>query len=559
MLDTLHIENIVVIEKADIAFAPGLNVLTGETGAGKSIVIDAIGAVLGGRTPRELVRTGTDSAAVTAVFSGCGGSVSAWLQENGIETENDELFLSRRITADGKNTCRINGTPVPVAMLRELGSLLLDIHGQNDGRRLLDEKNHRAYLDGFGRLEAEFSAFAARYGQYRETVREMEALQMDEGERARRMDTLEYQIAELERAEIRPGELEEKKARRDLLKNAEKFMSAVDEAFQDLYGGSGDGAVTRIENAERSVSAAARYSEELRSIGERLTDLKYNAADIAEQLRDFRENAEFSPEELDELDGRLDQLRRLSRKYGGSEEEMLAYLERCRAELADMSFATDKLAHLEAEREKRLRAAEEAAERLSAGRKAAARVLEERIRKELSELAMKGVQFEASVSEAPLSGTGKDDVAFLMSANAGEKPGRISRIASGGELARIMLAMKNVLAASEEIGAMVFDEVDTGVSGVAAQRVGEKLAALAGEKQVICVTHLPQIAVMADCHFAIEKSQENGRTYTHVRPLDLAGRMREIARLTGGENVTDLTLRSAQEQLEAAAAYKKRG
>ena len=560
MIKLLHIENIAVIEKADIEFASGLNVLTGETGAGKSIVIDALSAVTGGRTSRDIIRTGAESAAVTAVFSAPEGVV--WFEENAVEPdESGEIFISRKVSADGKSACRVNGAPVSAAQLRELGAALLDIHGQNDGRKLLDEGAHLTYLDSFGGLTGALDSYRAAYKKLSEKKAEMEKLSMDESEKERRTDALKYQTEELERAKIRPGEFDELSSRRDMLLNASKLTEAVEGAFESLYGGDRtDGAAALISEAQGRLDNAARYSGELRRLAERLLDLQYSVQDTAEELRDIRAGLDFTPGELDELEARLDVIRRITRKYGG-EQEALERLERGRAELLDIEDSSARLEKLESEIDECLHEARERAEILSEKRKAAAKVLEKRVMDELSQLNMPGVEFtvefDAARGESGLRADGLDEVSFLMSANAGQAPGRISRIASGGELSRIMLALKNVLSGGQDTGTMVFDEVDAGVSGIAAQRVGEKLAKLAFCRQVLCVTHLPQIAVMADAHFEIEKSVTGGRTFTKVSELDIEGRKREIARLSGGENITETTLTSAAEQLGSAAEYKR--
>ncbi len=558
MLQLLHIENVAVIERGDVEFTPGLNVLTGETGAGKSIVIDSMNAILGGKTSRELIRRGAESALVTAVFTG--ESAQQWCKDAGMEAEDDQVILSRKIGQDGRSTCRINGVPVPVAQLRELGSHLLDIHGQNDGQKLLDERFHRRYLDGYGRLTKELDAYHTAYAALRETKKAVEALSMDEGAKERRMDTLRYQIAELEKADIHPGETEEKTVRRDFLRSIGKITDAVNDAYYAMYGGERtDGAASLIEEAEGALAGVLRYSEALVPVQEKLRQLRYDAQDITEELRDLRESMDVSPGELEELESRLELLRRLSRKYGGDEAALLEFLERSREELDNMEFAGEKLEKLNRELKVRHKAAVEAAEVLRKAREAAGKRLSEELRRELSQLSMAGAAFRVEIVPQPEPGPeGMDEVRFLMSANAGEAPGRIARIASGGELSRIMLAMKSVLSESDDIGAMVFDEIDTGVSGIAAQRVGEKLSALAGKKQVLCVTHLPQIAAMADSHFCVEKCQRGGRTFTDVRHLDSEGRRREIARLTGGDNVTELTLSSAGEQIAAAEAFKRK-
>jgi DNA repair protein RecN (Recombination protein N) len=562
MLQLLHIENIAVIEKADITFGPGLNVLTGETGAGKSIVIDALSAVIGGRTSKELIRTGASAATVTAVFSGV--DLTEWLDDNGIEKDEDgALLLMRKVAADGKSTYRVNGCPVTAAQLRELGGLLIDIHGQNDGRKLLDESAHRGYLDSFGGHREALDTYAAAYKALRDKQAEIEKLSMDESEKERRLDSLRFQLGELEKADIHPGELAEKTARRDLLKNASKVTDALDSALYALNGGdSTEGAVALIKEAESQTASAARWADSLKSIAERLKDLLYNAQDVTEELRDQRGGLEFSPGELDALEQRLDTLRRLMRKYGGSEEELLAFRDKCRSELDEIEFSSEKLVKLEKELEQLKSDAVKKACVLSDKRREAATRLEARIKAELSGLNMAGVRFQVAFDavggDLGLNGAGCDEVRFLMSANAGEAPGRISHIASGGELSRIMLALKNVMTENGELATMVFDEVDAGVSGIAAQRVGEKLTDLSRDRQVLCVTHLPQLAVMADVHFEIEKKTENGRTFTYVNELSLEGRKKELARLIGGEHITETTLASAAEQLKAAEAYKNK-
>ncbi|MCL2250153.1 MAG: DNA repair protein RecN [Oscillospiraceae bacterium] len=559
MLKLLHIENVAVIEKADIEFTEGLNVLTGETGAGKSIVIDSLSAVIGYRTSREIIRTGADVATVTAVFETT--ACDEWLDENGIEPDDSgELFITRKISADGKSNCRINGTPVPVTVLRELGTFLLDIHGQNDGRKLLDESAHLAYLDSFGAPDKELNSYRAAYNKLSALKAEINRLTMDESEKHQRIDLLKHQISEIEQAKISPGEQAELAARRELLQNASKLTQSVDEAFEALYGGGESaGAVALISDAGAMLDKAARFSEELRTLGGRINDVIYTAQDIADELRDFRAGLDFTPGELDELEERLDVLKRITRKYG-SEEDALSFLENGITELSDIEDSDGKLVKLEAECKKALNEALSLAEKLTDKRKKAAKKLSDLVKRELSDLSMPGVKFTVEFSsvrgEHGLSSNGSDEVLYLMSANEGENPGRINKIASGGELARIMLALKNVLSSGMDTGSMVFDEIDTGVSGIAAQRVGEKLATLANQRQVLCVTHLPQIAAMADTHFSISKSISGNRTFTHVERLDIEGRKQELARLSGGETITDTTLQSAAEQLKAAELYK---
>lgn len=558
MLNELHIENIAVIEKADISFAPGLNVLTGETGAGKSIIIDSIGAVLGERVSRDLVRRGAEKGTVTAVFDA--DCAAAWLEENEIDSDG-ELIIQRRITLDGKSSCRICGTPVTAAQLKELAAMLVDIHGQNDGRQLMDERRHMAYLDSFGHLDGALAAYRAEYDRFSAIKKEMAALSMDEIEKARLSDSLKYQIEELERANIKPGEKDTLSARRDLLRNSEKLTEALDEAFSALYGGD-DNAVSMSQNAAYYAAKAANYAPELEQAANAVNDAAFALADAAETLRDFKDSLDFSPEEYDNIETRLSLLNKLERKYGRTDEELCAYLDECRRKLDDIEYADDRLVKLEKELSAQKAQCVKAAAALSAQRREKAAELEKRIVTELRELNMPSVRFAVEFvpvdNEQGFDASGADKIRFIMSANAGEELGRISKIASGGELSRIMLAMKNVFAENDPVGTMVFDEIDTGVSGIAAQRVAEKLFAVSKGRQVMCVTHLPQIAAMADSHYLIAKHEEGGRTYTEVNGLTREGRRRELARLHGGDFITETTLASAEEQLAAAEAFKKR-
>lgn len=558
MLNELHIENIAVIEKADIEFNSGLNVLTGETGAGKSIIIDSIGAVLGERVSRELVRRGADKGRVTAVFE-LGKAEEQWLKDNDIDPE-DELILQRRISADGKSSCRVCGEPVSAAQLRELAALLVDIHGQNDGRQLMDERRHIDYLDSFGALQQNLEGYKAEYSKFSSIKKEMSRLSMDEIEKERLSETLKYQIAELERAELKEGEKDSLVARRDLLRNSEKLTEALDAAYDALYGGD-ENALSMAQNAGYFASRAADVAPELQEAADKINSAAFSLSDAAELLRDFREGLDFSPQEYDNLESRISLINRLERKYNRDEDSLIAYLDECRKKLDDIEYSDDRLAKLQKELAAQIKTCRKVGEALSEKRKAAGKELQKRIEKELKELSMPSVRFEVNFepveNENGFDAKGIDTVSFLMAANAGENPGKISKIASGGELSRIMLAMKNVFAENDPVSTMIFDEIDTGVSGIAAQRVGEKLYTVSGGKQVLCVTHLPQIAAMADSHYLISKEERSGRTYTEVRRLNREGRQRELARLHGGDNITELTIMSAEEQLESADKFKK--
>ena len=543
MLELLHIENIAIIDRADITFEPGFNALTGETGAGKSIVIDSLSAVLGQRTSRDLIRTGADKAYVSACFTGIPPEVG---EDLGI-TWDEELLLQREIHADGKNVCRVGSRPVTVTQLRTLGSRLLNIHGQHDGQQLLDEEQHLLYLDSFGRTEPLLTAYREKYAKLTDIRRQMHALQMDEAEKARRMDTLRYQIQELQRAKLRPGEEEELTSRRNLLRNGEKFMSAVSEADFCLSGDdSTSGALALLRQAQSALEPIRRLDDGFEELYQRLEAAYSEVYDLAYTVQDKRDAFDFSPQELDEVEGRLDQLYRLKKKYGPDVESMLAYLDRSTKELDAIEDAGDTLLHLQQLEKKALSAAQSAAEELSKARHQAAERLEEQILTELLQLDMGRIRFAIDFQPQPLSESGMDAVRFLMSANVGEELRPIQKIASGGELARIMLALKNVLAENETVTTLVFDEVDTGVSGRAAQH-----------KQVLCVTHLPQIAAMADVHFSVEKGERDGRTYTQVERLTQQRRKEELARLTGGAVISDAILKSAGELLAEAEGYKQ--
>lgn len=559
MLSLLHIENIAVIESADISFNRGFNVLTGETGAGKSIVVDAIGAVLGGRTSRDLIRTGAKSALVSANF--CELPALKWFEENDYHPDEDgNLLLQREIRLDGRNLCRINGRPLSLVQLRELGRQLLNIHGQHDGQQLLDSTCHLSYLDSYGMLDQLGADFRETYEKVAQLKHQIASLKMNEAEKARRIDSLTYQINELERANLHPGEDEELLERKTLLRNAGKLMEAIDTAFFALFGSDEkDGAISLLENAEDALRSGGRFSDELAEIGEKLTEMRFVVTDSAERIRDKREGLNLSPSELDELETRLDLIYRLRKKYGATVEDMLAYLAQCKSELEEIQYSSDKIEQLTQKLVGVLREAAIKGKKLSSERKKAAKSLEMRIQKELADLDMPKVRFmvEFRLKEGSfhMDESGMDEVQFLMSANTGEELKPIQKIASGGELARIMLALKNVLAENESISTLVFDEVDTGVSGRAASKVARKMADVARFKQVLTVTHLPQIAAMADVHFSVEKGERNGRTFTDVECLSTERRKEELARLTGGSVITPALLHSAGELLAESQMY----
>ena len=547
MLSLLHIENIAVIDRADISFDQGFNVLTGETGAGKSIVIDAISAILGERAYRDMVRTGTNKASVRAIFTGV--PELSWFADNGVEYD-PETVIQREIHLDGKNVCRVNGSLVSVSILRKLGMQLINIHGQHDSATLFDEDNHLTFLDAFGDNEALRTAYTERFEAVAKLRREIDKMTMDESEKLRRMETLRYQIAEIEKADLEAGEDEALEERRKILQNAEKLSNGMDTAVECLYGGDeSDGASGLLAQAEYALARLAKFSDAFSEMHDRVADLMYQVQDVAEAVRDARDDLSYSADELEQIESRLDVIHKLRRKYGVTCEDILAYLDKAKKELDDIEFADDHLERLKKKLKKAEKEAWDAAKELRKNRQETSATMAERILTELAQLDMPRVQFTCQFTETDLTAHGADAVAFYMSANAGEALKPMSKVASGGELARIMLAMKNVLAEKDQVNTLIFDEVDTGVSGRAAQKVAEKLRSVASHKQVLCVTHLPQMAALAHTHLLIAKSERDGRTYTTVPPLDVEGRKKELARIIGGTNITETTLKSAEEML----------
>ena len=549
MLSLLHIENIAVIECADITFDAGFNILTGETGAGKSIVIDAISAILGERAYRDRIRTGTSKASVRAVFTGV--PEFSWFADNGVEYDS-ETIIQREVYLDGKNVCRVNGTLVTVSILRKLGIQLINIHGQHDSASLFDENNHLQFLDAFAENQSLIDEYAEKFSQVSQLRKEIERLHMDESEKLRRMETLRYQINEISKANLQAGEDEALEQRRKVLQNAEKLSDGIHTAVDCLYGGDDtDGASALLAEAERELARLVRYTDAYNELHDKVADLMYQVQDVAEELRYARDDLSYSADELEQIESRLDVIHRLRRKYGATCEDILNYLDDAQKELDEIEFADDHVERLKLKCQKAEEQAWDAAIALREQRKRAAEELSARILTELAQLDMPKVQFSCNFTETELTPIGADTVAFYMSANAGEALKPMSKVASGGELARIMLAMKNVLAEQDQVATLIFDEVDTGVSGRAAQKVAEKLRSVAKTKQVLCVTHLPQLAALANTHLLIAKEERQGRTYTSVTPLDLEGRKRELARIIGGANITETTLKSAEEMLNA--------
>ena len=555
MLSVLHIENIAVIEQAEILFEGGFNVLTGETGAGKSIVIDAISAILGERTYRDVIRTGANRAFVSAIFTNI--PQYDWFSENQVEFDTQELQVQREIYADGRNVCRVNGRPVSVASLKKLGGRLINIHGQHDSQQLFDEENHLTYLDAFARDEQEFEAYQQAFSAMQSVQREIQKLSMDESEKLRLVETLTFQIEEIRAANLVSGEEEQLKERRKVLQNAEKLSDALRMADEALYGGdSSDGAAGLLSNAEHALSRVSTISADMQTLHQKISDLMYSVQDAADELRAMRDDLSYSEGELEEIEERLDAIHKLKRKYGASVEDVLAYLADSEQRLDEIEFASDRIETLKKREAELQKETIRQGEILREKRLSAAQAMESRICDELRQLDMPKIRFVCEFTPQQPMQTGLDSVRFLMSANVGENLKPLSKVASGGELARIMLAMKQVLAQQDGVPTLIFDEVDAGVSGRAAQKVAYKLWTVSKGRQVLCVTHLPQIAAMADAEYTVEKRVENERTYTSVLHLDESGRKQELARLIGGSMITETTLAGAAELLRLAAEAK---
>lgn len=550
MLTSLKIENVAIIESAAIEFGCGLNVLTGETGAGKSIVIDSINAILGERTSRDIIRTGAQSAKVYAVFEDVNAKVRKFLDENGIDCEDGVLIINRTLSREGKNVCRLNGAPVTVSMLREIGSELIDIHGQHDNQALLSPEKHCGFVDNFAGNAEIIADYREKYGRLCEVRSKLKKLTTDESSKSQRIDFLTYQIDELEKAEITPGERDELKARKTLINNSQKVIESLNVAYEALKA---DGAgIDMITDAESEISDASAYMEALGEASEKITDIRYELEDIAETVRDAMSEVDFDQSELEEIDERLDLLYRLSKKYGNTEEEMLEYLEKAKTELDNIAFSEEKVKELQKQEKEALAETEAAAKKLTESRKTAGEKLSEAICSELEFLDMPNVRFVVKCDDIGLTENGKDEIEFLISANVGEEPKPLAKITSGGELSRIMLAIKNVLAEADGVDTMIFDEIDTGVSGRAAQKIAMKLRSASKGRQVICVTHLAQIAAQGDVHLYISKSVSDGKTYTNIKSLIEEDRVAEIARIMGGMEITKLQLESAREMLRNA-------
>ena len=552
MLSQLFIKNIAVIESASIDFENGFNVFTGETGAGKSILIDAINAVLGGRTSRDLVRTGASKAFVSAVFSDISPKVKNILEELGYDSDEDDLLISREISSEGKNICKINARPATVSALKQLSCALIDVHGQHDSAILQNPELHIGYIDAYGNTSAELLLYAESYKAMKETERAIKKISMDDSDKEARIDLLKYQIGEIESAAIEEGEEEELLALSKRIKSSENIMELVSDTVAALDGDDGsEGALEELETVIKNAQQLAEYFPDFTEISEKFKSSYYELEEFANDVKNCADELDFDPNLQNRTEKRLDEIFRLKRKYGGSVEAMFAYYNKAKNELDGIEFSEERLEKLNKEYAVLKKAAEEKAYVLTQKRLDAAKSFEHAVMNELSYLNMPNVRFSVNFEHTDYFESGCDNIEFYIATNAGEPLKPLAKIASGGELSRIMLSIKNVLADKDEVGTLIFDEVDTGISGAAAQKVGKKLKQVSKGRQIICVTHLAQVAAFADNHLLISKATDNERTFTSVTSLDKEGRICELARIMGGE-ITDSLKNSAKELLEAS-------
>ena len=550
MLSSLQIENVAVIQKAEVHFQPGLNVLTGETGAGKSILIDSINAILGNRTSKDLVRTGAAKAVIRAAFEQVPDAVLDSLEKAGYE-RSDALMLSREITAEGKSSCRINGMPATAAVLRELCGGLININGQHDSVGLLNPARHLGILDDYAQNDVQFQEYYALYRELVRIKRELDAMITDEAEKQRRVDLLSYQVQEIENAALTAGEEQTLESRRRVLANASTIRDRIAQCYALLSGGDeAAGAVDLLGEASNAASDAAQLDEALSGAAGQLTDLYYTAKDVAADLVGRLDAYETNDAELDEIEQRLDLLYKLKRKYGDTVEDVIAFGQKAREELQNIQTSQERYDHLQAEKRRLYAQAREKAEALTQTRLRAFEELNKRISGTLDFLNMPGVRMTLRHTRGPLASHGQDGIEFYISTNPGEAPKPLAKIASGGELSRITLAIKNAMADKDAVPTVVYDEIDSGVSGKAASRIGEVLRQSAQGHQILCITHTAQIAALADCHLLIQKNVENDRTYTEIHPLDTEGRVEALARLISGDHVTELSRANAREMLQ---------
>lgn len=561
MLSLLHIENIAIIEQADIVLQPGFTVLTGETGAGKSIIIDSIGAILGQRTSRELIRSGAKKGFVSAVFEDIPAALKRQLEELGLDTEDDgTVRIQRELSAEGRSVCRVNMRPVSASVLKTLSPYLINIHGQHDGQKLMQEEYHIDFLDSFFEAETLLEQFRPMYAELHTLRSKIRELEKSGQQREQRIDMLRYQIDEIEAAQLQPGEEEMLTERRQFFENAGQLAYSLQAASKLLSGDEeDDGAMDLLSRAADELADVAALSQDLNNLSQKAEEARYQVEDLAASVAMLAADVDFSPKERDAVEERLDVIYRLRRKYGATIEEVLSYHDKASKELGELENADDRKDEMMEKYHRTLTCAREIASELSKRRRQAAEELEAKIVAQLKDLDMPKVRISIQVSsQTKLNPHGMDEVRFLISTNPGEPVKPLSKIASGGELSRIMLAIKNVLTQTEDVGTLIFDEIDTGVSGRAAQKIALKLGEISHRKQTLCVTHLPQLAAMGDHHLLIKKSLSEEYTFTDVFSLTEEERVNELARMLSGDAITELSMQNAAELLERAAANKKK-
>ena len=551
MLSQLYIKNIAVIREADIEFGPGFNVFTGETGAGKTMLISAINGVLGARLSRDIIRSGEDSAAISALFTGISDAAAQRIEELGYDAADREVLISREIGA--KNSCKINGRPATMQILRELASELIDVHGQKDNHRLLDPQYHIEYIDDFGELTELRESYRGIYRQMQEIRKKLRAMQQSDREKEQRIALLQYQVNEIETANLQPGEDVELSQRRDTIRNAERILKLTAEAKGLLDGGEdSDGAANMLTQLAEVLGKLSRFVPELSDAAAQVTEVSYTIHDVSGEISRYLDHLDFDPHSLDEIEDRLELIQSFKRKYGASIEEILAYGQRAADQLREIQFSQEIIDDLVEQEKALLPQLAQAADELTSARHQAARNFLTRIKRELEFLNMPNVKLTVCADRCDYMPIGQDELELLISSNAGEAPKPLAKIASGGELSRVMLSIKNVLAEKDQVGTAIFDEIDTGVSGSAAQKIGKKLQEVSRNRQVICVTHLAPVAACGDSHLFIHKDVEEGRTYTRVDLLSEEERVREIARIVSGDDITETALNNAREMLNLA-------
>ena len=551
MLSQLYIKNIAVIQEASIDFGPGFNVFTGETGAGKTMLISAINGVLGARLSRDIIRSGEDSATISALFSGISNAAAQRIEELGYAADDREVLISREIGA--RNSCKINGRPATMQILREIASELIDVHGQKDNHRLLDPQYHIEYIDDFGELSELRENYRGIYRKMQEIRKKLRAMQQSDREKEQRIALLQYQVNEIETANLQLGEDEELSQRRDTIRNAERILKLTAEAKGLLDGSDeNEGAANMLTQLAETLGKLSRFVPELSDAAAQVMEVSYTIHDVSGEISRYLDHLDFDPHSLDEIEDRLELIQNFKRKYGATIEEILAYGQRAADQLKEIQFSQEIIDELLEQEKALLPQLSQAADELTSARHQAARNFLSRIKRELEFLNMPNVKLTVSADRCDFMPNGQDELELLISSNAGEAPKPLAKIASGGELSRVMLSIKNVLAEKDQVGTAIFDEIDTGVSGSAAQKIGKKLQEVSQNRQVICVTHLAPVASCGDTHLFIHKEVEDGRTFTRIDLLDEEERIREIARIVSGDDITETALNNAREMLNLA-------